>query len=766
MVGPSKILTVSYGTFSCTLEGFDDSFELMKSIAEYFRDLAAEDRYFGAEPPAPDAEMLAQMAEAEVARRVEARTNGNTVALRAGAALTDERATQNTLPSPEPAAQPAASVAAVDTGSSQEPELAPSAAATSSQSNAALQGEVFPPEADEGSVAAKLRRIRAAVSGAPAATNFSEEAPTDDLAPTFFDQPTDPDQAFMAEADNLPHADGLDAAMGTEDGEMVEDVTEEVTPEAEVEVEVADETVEAEAEEAEAAEAETETEESVSAEAEVEAEAEEAEEAEADDDRVEAEDAAQDEDEASDDPEAAFEELEAAEAETAEADEDVAEADAAEEAAEDEVEAVAEESAEEAPEAEAASADDAAEQDDDIMSSVLSTEPEAADLEAPVEGGAAEEAPLDLQAFQLAGAETAEEEPQATAEAAEETAEEDDFEASLTAALSAADETPEEGNAEEAEDDFEASLTAALAEDGETAEAEEAEEEAEEPQPKRRVFSLRRPVVVKGSGTEADVQPEAASAEEEPQGDPFGDQAEDAERIFAQAEDHMDEPEGRNRRAAIAQLKAAVAATEAARSLGEDDAGAAAAEDPYRDDLSRVVRPRRRSPSDEGAATERPETPKTTEASPLKLVASQRVDDDDEAAQQVSAPAASVLPRRVSVREMERRQSEAEENPESASRSFSEYASSVGATGLSDLLEAAAAYTSFVEKRESFSRPQIIRKIKEMSGDEFSREDSLRSFGALLRQGRITKLRGGQFQVTQDTRFRPDGDDTDQAVGE
>jgi len=49
-----------------------------------------------------------------------------------------------------------------------------------------------------------------------------------------------------------------------------------------------------------------------------------------------------------------------------------------------------------------------------------------------------------------------------------------------------------------------------------------------------------------------------------------------------------------------------------------------------------------------------------------------------------------------------------------------------------------------------------MKKVQMTTTDEFSREDGLRSFGTLLRQGRISKVRNGRFQVSEQTRFRPD----------
>ena len=156
----------------------------------------------------------------------------------------------------------------------------------------------------------------------------------------------------------------------------------------------------------------------------------------------------------------------------------------------------------------------------------------------------------------------------------------------------------------------------------------------------------------------------------------------------------------------------------------------------YRGDLSSVVSPRR--PEVE-VTSKRP----TSDASaPLKLVAEQRIDNQ-------AKDAGPVTPRRVT--------SEAEGEEAAAEESgFALFAQEQGAQSLSDLLEAAAAYLSFIEGQEQFSRPQLMNKIRSLKQDEFNREESLRSFGQLLRDGKIEKAGGGRFAASTEIGFRPD----------
>ncbi|MEM8592382.1 MAG: hypothetical protein AAGF13_07625, partial [Pseudomonadota bacterium] len=242
----------------------------------------------------------------------------------------------------------------------------------------------------------------------------------------------------------------------------------------------------------------------------------------------------------------------------------------------------------------------------------------------------------------------------------------------------------------------------------------------------------------------ADDAEETAAPEEAPA---FEDQEATMSRLMDEAAAQLDEPDAKSRRDAYSHLKAAVAAKEAARTLGEGE-NEEDREGEYRNDLAKVVRPRRAEKPTDGPRTERPA------AAPLKLVASQRVDVAPEEPAQSAEP---VRPRRVATQQLA---------PSQDVTGFAAFASQAGADALPDILEAAAAYVTHVEGNETFSRPQMMRTVKQaMAPGSFTREDGLRAFGTLLRQGRINKIRGGQFEVTANTRYQPEARDVQQAAG-
>ncbi len=105
MDSQSKVMTVSYGTFSCTLEGFDDPFTTMQLVAEYFRKLAAEDRYFGGEPIQPDADTLHRIARDANPNKVDAEVSENSIVLRQ-ATIVDAPPVAPAIKEPEPEAFP------------------------------------------------------------------------------------------------------------------------------------------------------------------------------------------------------------------------------------------------------------------------------------------------------------------------------------------------------------------------------------------------------------------------------------------------------------------------------------------------------------------------------------------------------------------------------------------------------------------------------------------------------------------------------------
>jgi len=685
MVESSKILTVSYGTFSCTLEGFDDSFGTMKAIAEYFRDLAADDRYFGAEPPTPDVHMLAKIAEREITRRVDARTEDGGIVLRASQAIAPAMPPQVERPDPVQVAA-AAVVAPSRMASTPTDHTLDDFQTALSDATADDMEPVAGPEAEDHVSSPLVASGQAAPHGLT----------LDDMAPVAkAEAPAHPDAESVAAKLQRIRAVVGKAAPKVEETDFAEDLTEIAKP---VVAELPAALVADEDDAVDAAINEA---------------------------TFDVADAF--EDEAHDEDAAISSDMIAAA--LADADGDYADDDDVDEMLA-ELSLGDDQLAEDIAEASAPAADSS---DEDMMLSNLQAK--VAQATQPVAPAAAEKPAIQAQIVRMRR-EKHEEAPVAEETAAVEADafetdgfDEDDFDDADYALEEAAfEDTFEEDVANlaaldgvEEYDDIDGSDGTTLSEDEEAALMEELAEVERDFAPAKAVPAtaqkLRKPL------------PETDDAT--------------MSHLLNQTDQELNEPEGNRRRNAIAQLKAAVAATEAARQLGDKGDTVSDAEDAFRDDLYDAVKTEAPVVPARPARPTRPEAPTTrTERprpAPLKLVASQRVD---------AQPEAPVQPRRVATAAPEVNASEA--------TNFAEFAEEMGATSLSDLLEAAAAYTAFVEGSEDFSRPQIMKKVQLTTETEISREDGLRSFGTLLRQGRISKVRNGRFQVSEETRFRPE----------
>ena len=785
MTGASKIFTVSYGTFSCTLEGFDDPFNTMKAIAEYFRDLAAGDRYFGAEPPTPDAAMLHRIAEREIHRRVEAKIQDNGVILRAGDAAeapTTEpvaRAPLLDAPAPLPEAGTESVTARLQRIRARHAQAAPIAAATQAimpdapvipQKTLVDEAYTEDQHADE-----LLASVQGAMPNSGRAAPQIEPFDQADVMGGFADATSDLPEALIADR-LLPDADApLVAAADVHPAEhaaiMIEDGDQDLETSAELDYAMLAGLTSEQPDAVAAEPASDLPEDQLSAEAEPVA-------------LMSGTDPVDLPEEiashvvtgaAEFDDTALLSRLNVVKDVPAATGDDLSEADKETADAQSVASWAALGTATGPLPAETADFDDA----EDLTLEALPDTPRETDLAAE-----ADEAPMTIEIDQTApdevtdnsadpaptlptepAATLAEAAPRARARvirirrAAPPEAETENPDAELAV------ETPVQPAtagilSDEAEAALQAELAALEAELGDT-------------------LTDAAPEVTRDVAPEPAATATASDPTTEPR--PINVPAEDeaVSRLMAQAATEMGGEETRRRQSAIAHLKAAVAATEADRAVsgGRSTQGEERME-PYRDDLDRVVRPRR--PQAEATTPRPPAVPDpAARPTPLVLVSAQRIDQPRPAAPHPSTTDSTaprvvipVRPRRpalaqpsaalasapqammqdtdqVGLDDEDALTPEEAENLFSDATSFQDFADQLGAEALPDLLEAAAVYCAEVLQRPEFSRPLVMRQIAALPGQsQTAREDYLRSFGTLLRQGRITKVKRGMFALT------------------
>ncbi|MFV1602173.1 MULTISPECIES: chemotaxis protein CheA [unclassified Phaeobacter] len=770
MVQNNKVLTVSYGTFSCTLEGFDDSFGTMKAIAEYFRDLASDDRYFGAEPPQPDAEMLARIAQREVARQVEARTSAEGIHLRAATLPPPPQQTappQSATP-PRPAAQqaseetsqhratgalaapaapaPVSAAEPTDPTARTAPASAPKARAPLSEPSATPVAEVKLQPVQQAAPTSAAARIAAAPAAAAASALAAQDAPDD--------------SGTAATADAETNAESIAAKLRRIRAVVAKTPVDEFTEDQHAEQareEAVKEITNALSADHDAVDAPRAADGQIAAQ--------ELDENDEDDAAIAAalnrldlgntpsvpatpsvpnvpegaEEFFADSSSATDDTEADSLEddldervaplSETAQPQPAKAEVQQAEVQQAERAPE---ETSKSETAAETP----AAPETAAPRKRGRVLRIKRRDIEGAMADGTLEkldDTAAATVPDTPPATPAAPAPEVAETSEAGTEARPETRPE-----TRTGAAPKAD--PETHSSLSPDD--EAELLAELAaveadllgsDDDEAFFDDEDDEDEDSAAPAAAVRASPRTDAPLNSAAEA-----AAAVAPGSRRGATSTADSDIARLMAAADERLEDPENTTSRETYSQLRAVMAAASTERSAG----GALEAEDDaqvYRDDLASVVRPRR--PESRETADQRPAKPASRPA-PLQLVQEQRIDD---------SAAAPVRPRRVSAAVL------AEEAPRNSGSDggFAAYAAKSGAVELAELLEAAAAYMSFVEGRDHFSRPQLMNKVRDVDGTDFNREDGLRSFGQLLREGKIERADNGRFTASGQIGFQP-----------
>jgi hypothetical protein len=234
-------------------------------------------------------------------------------------------------------------------------------------------------------------------------------------------------------------------------------------------------------------------------------------------------------------------------------------------------------------------------------------------------------------------------------------------------------------------------------------------------------------------------------------------------RILEQTNWEMDKPEGSRRRSAIAHLRAAVAATRADRFFGQDE-GEQEREEAYRGDLEDAVRPHQMTGTGDSMALDFtvpdlgpapiPQSGVKPRKPPLKLVAEQRVDHDYAFDIQDLPPPPKALVRTRRAMASTASAGLQDRAEETSAGGFATYAAVSGAESLDQLMEAAAAYMTFVEHRDQFSRPQLMNKMREAETQDTPREDRLRIFADLLRDCKVVKVGGGRFIATDKIGFQ------------